>query len=457
MSTQNSTYASLILSLSLLGCQAGSGIELQPAGSDDVVATVDPEPSGTVRGRVVAPGADSVAANSLASGDALGEGTVDSEGKFAFSVSESVGPVVVTAFDARGSMLGSVLIDGGVGGDRYVVAAPIDAETSLEAAVAGVLSEGSSLGSSVDTVDLRNRIDARLAAAAADSAASVEVLGLAELAAGSAIDAAMLASGAPFGASARFDATLSARQQLDLALDAGVPLSDAQASYDAAVALAFASAGATAVQTAAADAAATLAFAASVDALTAGVASQSDVAEAARENGGSLSALLSAQAVAEALVQAGADSGIQARAEAAGEALVNAALSGDAATEAEGWSAWAGTLVGNGDVRGSILADAIEVDAISAVVADLMVDAVARSSDSLTADVATAADASLAAGTEHSAIVTGAAVWSAYAAFLASVEGEVNDCAPFFGSEVGGAAVLLVQASGSATAGGETP
>lgn len=457
MFTHHSTYASLIVFSALLGCQGEAGIELKPAAGDDVLPADDPEASGTVRGRVVAQGADSVSANSLASGDSLGEGTVDSDGQFAFSVTESSGAVVVTAFDASGSVLGSVLIDGGVGGGRFVVAAPIDAETSLEASVAGALAEGLTVAGAVDTVDLRNRIDARLAAAAAGSTGAVEVLAMAELAATAAMDAAMLASGVSFGSTARFDATLAARQQLDLALDAGVPIWDAQATYDAAVSIAFANAGATSAHAAAADAAAALAFAATADVLTTGIASQAELAEASHVTGGTLSALLSAEAVADALVEADTDADVQARADAAGDALFNAALSGDAGAEADAWAAWSGTLVGTGDVHGSILAEALEVDAISAVAAELMVDAVARAGESLTANVASVSEASLTAESEQSAIATGSAVWSAYAGFLSSVDSEVSDTSPFLGSDASAMAVLLVQASGSAAAGGKLP
>ena len=448
-----------LLSLAWMNaCTAGSSVVFDAssqAGSHDLISDVDT----TIRGRVGFTGAATVAAKALASGEVIGDGVVASDDTFDLDVYADSEAVIVTAFDLEGTALGLVLVDAGPARGQVVVTAPIDAETSLEADVADAVSTSSAGLDAIDTVALRTRIDARVAAASTvDVDEAIQALATAELAAAAATEAALAAAGIEFSAETREAATVDARRALDAVLDAGSDSTEAEAGVAFASLLAFADHGVSAQVAAATEGVSALAFAATVDTLTAGDLDRDEyggaLIDATSSTGGSLSALLSAESVAAALVQAGASETVQARAGAAGDALFEATL-GDG-SEADAWGAWSAVLVGDGEVTGSILGDALEVDAVSAIVAGLLVEGALGAGDSMRLAVGEDVSSAFADGGAlgASASAAGAVVWSDYAEFLTAVDGEVSTVEPFFAGGLGGAAALLVEASGGAGWGG---
>ncbi|MFN7146590.1 MAG: hypothetical protein ACK4YP_22635, partial [Myxococcota bacterium] len=239
-----STRAASLVALLLLGaCSTG---EVPGAGPEDKPGTDQPETSASrVKGRVGAEAgmATTVRAYSFsAEGQPIvhGEAEVSEGGSYEVEVPAEARRVVIEASGEAG-IVGAVLVARTALEGETVLAAPIDAETSLEASVyVAVVSDGMS-PDEIDVVGLRARIDAAVAAAAeasADAEATVSSLAMGVHAALEAEARAYAAAGAEWSADAAIDATAEASAAYDAALDAAEEgaaeaEAEAEAAYEA--------------------------------------------------------------------------------------------------------------------------------------------------------------------------------------------------------------------------------
>lgn len=392
----------------------------------------------SVEGRVAGDGAATVTVEDADSAQPLGSAEVGADGRYTVEFEGGASPVVITAFDASGAVVGAVLVDGRSSFDEVTVAAPIDAETTLEAEVAFAIADLSGSLEGVNTVDMRGRVSAAFAgpaAAAGDADAAISALAMAEIAATEAADLALSSNGSAFGAAARLDASLTARQAFDVALDAGEVEAEAQAAFDAAVADAWAAEGVSMSVAADADTAARAAFESTLDA-----------------GSGSLSARFATAAVMEALADADADAETTAGAEAAGRVLIEAMLAGEASGPA--WSAWAETWLGGGEVASGLLGDTLAIGAETVNEADALVSGASDAAETFSAEVKASASAAIAAGAGGEASVAslaGGSSWQAYAVFRAEVEGSVQAASTeLVDGKVSATTELLVRAAAAA-------
>lgn len=450
--TRNSTLLAGLGLTFLVACNGGK--------DKDTTDTDDTNDSGdraVVNGRTTDSGSRTTVARPLGSTTTIGSGDVEADGSYSVVVTANAGAVVITAYDEFGAMTGSVLVDAGPGLGSEVVAAPIDAETSVEAAVAAEVV--ASAAGSVDTVDLRGRINAEVASAVStgDATASIAALAAAQLAASAAEDASLQAAGCDFDVAARLAASIDARQSYDAALDAAVATSAAQTALDTQVAATFAEAGVSAQQAAEADAVAGLAFGASVKALATG-AQASDVTSATHTSGGSLSAMLALNASIAALVDGDASVALEAEADAVGTALYSAVLAGNASADASAWSTWSVALVGDGSVEGSVIEELLTVDGVTSTNTGVVVDAAVGAASFLSSSVEVDVAAAFAAGGSTDAMLAGEAAFDAYATYTQAVSDAVVALATTVPTaDLSGTADVLVVATGSAAFNASAP
>lgn len=438
---------SLLLGLGLTFLVACTGSKDDDTNSTDDTSTTGDQ--AVVNGRTTDSSSRTAVARPLGSTTTIGSGDLEADGSYSLAVTADAGALVITSYDEFGAVTGSVLVDAGPGLGDEVVAAPIDDETSVEAAVAAEIV--ASAAGSVDTVDLRGRINAEVASAVStgDATASIAALAAAELAASAAEDASLQAAGCNFDVAARLAASIQGRQSFDAALDAGVATSAAQTALDTQRAGAFIAAGVTAEQAAEADAVAGLAFAASVKALATG-AQASGLISATRTSGDSLSAMLELNASVAALVEADATTALQGEAEAAGTALYSAVLAGNASADAAAWTTWSVALVGDGSVEGSVIEELLAVDGVTSTNASVVVDAAVGAASFLSSSVQVDVAAAFAAGGSTDAMLAGEAAFDAYATYTGAVSDAVAALAITVPTaDLSGTAEVLVAATGS--------
>jgi hypothetical protein len=391
----------------------------------------------------------------------LAEADVGAGGAFALQLPPDAERVVIFATDAQGQARAAVLLDraGPAGGERQ--AAPMSAETSLEAAVfAQMLAQGMA-ADEVDTVSLRALLDAKVAAAVqARQQAGEEtekwVAALAESArvAQQARLRAYARAGVDVTARALFEAQVEASAQLDAALHARQDAQAAYARFYAALDAARERLGAKAKERAEGERAASAGFRgtlrirvdASADAsplLTAAVKAAAE--EEARAQEAAATAALGAGAQADAararVTAAFATLGTDVRAAATASAVAAAyaRLSASLATDAQVDATAFGTHLG--------------VSTATRASADAAVSASAQAAAAL--DAALAASFGAAAGApEVSSSALAQEVVDAHAAFSSAVRAQAATLAAF-GPKVEGGLELLVIAQGSFAGAGD--
>ncbi len=141
---------------------------------------VDPDNASTIEGQVsndagtqgrlagsgsvdAAAEVEAIAMSGDEMGQVIGAADIDADGSFAVDVPAESSQMVLVALDENGEKVGSVIVEGAAEAGSTVTSQPIDSETSLEAeAFTWIANERS--GETIDTIDLRKRIDADLAA-----------------------------------------------------------------------------------------------------------------------------------------------------------------------------------------------------------------------------------------------------------------------------------------------------
>ncbi|RYZ41855.1 MAG: hypothetical protein EOO71_10280 [Myxococcaceae bacterium] len=159
----------------------------------------------------------------------LGEADVESGGGYRLELDATYDRVVIEAVDSKGLTVASALLDSTqpVSGEDTRTAPPINTESSLEAEVFVRMVKDGAAPASVDTVDLRTRLNMEQAAAVRGApsddvaAASVKALAAAMRTAQDTRLKAYARVGALVTQAYLFSASLDAAAKLDAALDAG--------------------------------------------------------------------------------------------------------------------------------------------------------------------------------------------------------------------------------------------
>lgn len=439
------TIAGILMATALLGCSGDP--------------SVDPENAVTLRGQVSDQGgsqarfagAGAVSASSTIEvtdpdGTVIGEGTVQADGTFEVLVPDGREKVVVAALDDAGQRTGAVLVEATGEARGTVTSAPIDAETSVEVAVwERLLAEGHA-PRDIDTVDLRTRIFADLAAEISNIERDGET-GDAEIDA--VAEAVLVAQATRLDALA--DANVETTQEalwtakLDAMSALSTDLADGAdgratftAFYDAALD-AEADLGIDARAASHAEHQASIAFRALLDARLGARERSGDALDAGIRTSGVLEAWTTDRhVVAVANGSSELDAGVKAQLELAGDALIDACR--DARTSAEvdaAFGTWADAMVAEGGPVDALVGLDVVLDL------DALLDVAADAGIALSADVRADVDALSDVQDPEPEMVSDAVV-SAWTAFTSSVASATQTAA---GDPV--AAELLIEAHGS--------
>lgn len=408
-------------------------------------------------GTGTASAASKVRASTVAEGGSLklvGEAEISAQGSYTVEVPEGQQKVVLQVVDASGTVVASALLDAsGKAGDT-TVAPPMDSESSLEAEVFTQIVASGAQVAQTDTVDLRARINAKMAAAAQQGAttreavqARVKVLAEAVRAAQEAEIRAYAKAGVTTTQSALFDAELAASAKLNEALDAGTAVETAYQDFFAELAAAAQRVGAHAQEQAQAESTASVAFRATVKGRLSAQDAQPLVdaslraaaAAESRASGAAITAILqSSTAVDESLQQAGTAATTL-------RSSVSAATTASAAAQA--FAGFSSSVATGADVKTTVLGSYLGVNVTNQLAVSGAVQASATAAATLDAALDVAVNAAVTATqTDTTKLATGIA--DAYATYVSSVKAQSTALA-VFSSQATPAVELLVVADGS--------
>ncbi|WP_224366071.1 hypothetical protein [Hyalangium versicolor] len=402
-----------------------------------------------------------VRASTVAEGGALtlvGEAEVSAQGSYTVEVPEGQQKLVLQGIDNSGTVVVSALLDAsGQAGDA-TIAPPMDSESSLEAEVfTRIVADGAQVAQT-NTVDLRTRINAKMAAAAKQGAstreavqARVKVLAEAVRAAQEAEIRAYAKAGVTTSQSALFDAELAASAKLNVALDAasdtGAAVETAYQDFYMELAAAAQRLGAKAQQQAQAESSASVAFRATVKGRLSAqdaqplvdAAVRAAAAAEARTSSMALSVILQASTATDASLQ---------QADTAATALrSNVSASVTAAAAAQAFTGFSASVATGADLKSTVLGSYLGVSVVNQVAAAGAVQATATAATALDAALDVAVKAAVTATqTDTAKLATGIA--DAYATYVSAVKAQATPLATF-GEKATPAVELLVVADGS--------
>ncbi len=370
-----------------------------------------------------------VRASAVLSGGALellGEAEIESNASYSLELPAEQRGVILQAVDASGEVLAAAILESSGAEGETVFATPIDSESSLEAAVyLEMLAQGAS---HANTVDLRARITSELALAvriAHDNGEDVSDI-VATLATGvRAAQEAEIAMYARAGVNTTqadlLAAELAASTQLSFALHGGASPAAAYDTFFEALVTAATHLGVDAEQQGRAEAVASASFRASIEARIA-ADTHAMIREAALLAAASLEARAQEQATLQVLAAGNAASDVQASAlTAAAELRGSIGTAVTLAAAADAYARFGGELRGESQVMGSVLGDYLALDLVTAVSAEIAVDASATAAANLDAAIDAAITASLGAGGAIDARALANAIVSAYGAYFDAV------------------------------------
>lgn len=296
---------------------------------------------------------------------AIGEANVNADGRYEIAAPANQAHLVVQALDVNGKMLGQAIVDATGGADATVKAPPIDVESSFEAAVLIEMTRRGATIADADTVDVRARINAEVAAAVG-AATATEVVEHTRAYADAIIAAqrtrtkAYARAGVTATQAIR-DQSVRAAWKLNEALDAGTSAQTAYAQFFAALDASELDNGVTASERGETEANASVAFRATLD------ASIDD--GAVLDSGLRAAAALEAHATIAAIRALYAAQPISTTAKASAEAAVSTfeAQLAAAKTEAEAKAAFttfATSLTGGAHVSAGVVGKTLSIDLI---------------------------------------------------------------------------------------------
>jgi hypothetical protein len=330
----------------------------------------------------------------------------------------------------------------------------MDSESSLEAEVfLQMLADGAQLAET-NTVDLRARINARMAAAARQGASSAEaqrqrVKALAEAvrAAQEAEVRAYARAGVQTSQGALFTAELAAAAKLNAALDAGTAAEAAYQAFFTELAAEAERLGAKAKEQARGERSASVAFRATVKGRLSAQDAQ-PLVDAAVRNAAALEARASGAALS-ALVQAASatDEAARQAGQAAASLRASVGASASASAVAQAFASFSASVATNTNVQATVLGAYLGVNATNQTAVSASIQATAAAAASLDVALDAAADVAVSASqTNVTALAAGIA--DAYAAYDSAVLAQAGALSAF-GTKAAPAVEVLVLAEGS--------
>ncbi|HYV47718.1 MAG TPA: hypothetical protein VFA20_22825 [Myxococcaceae bacterium] len=380
---------------------------------------------------------------------------VDASGQYSVTITSSADHVIIQALDAQGQVVASGLYESVQPGIQTYVAAPLDTETSVEASVLVQMIRRGSSSAQANSVDLRARIDAQVAAAvkaSSDPDAKIQALADAAISAQRTEEKSYQQAGLTVTQQSLFTAEAAAAAHLSAALDHGDDAATAYATFFTELQAARAAAGVTEQQQAKAEHCSSASFSATLQARLQASIDGAAVISAAVRQAAALEADASASAVTATLQAAGA---AQASVDAAAAAAValRAALSAStsASASASAWRAYQAAIKGDADVTGSVLGNYLSVSTSTHLIVDSALLASGSAAATLDTTLSTTFEATLSAAGAVDFNVVAASVASAYATYEASVRAQATTLSGF-GTKATPALDVMVLASGSISA-----
>ena len=397
--------------------------------------------------------ASRVKASSVGNGgqlSVLAEAEVEASGAYTLELPPGSERVVLEAVDSSGKVVASALLDAAEGDDTRT-APPMSSESSLEAEVfVRMVRDGASV-QSVDTVDLRSRINTEMASAVvaesdADAEKSVAAFAAAVRAAQEAEVKAYAEAGVTTSQDKLFQASLQASAALDAALDAGTR-NAAEAYADFFAALRAATPELDEKDEAEGERAASAAFRITVEArLSSG--GNAGAEDAAVRSAASLEARAAEVAVEAILRGANATDATLSRARAAAASLrASLASATSASAAAQAWASYSVALAASSNTSASVLGSHLAVNSSNQAALQGSIDAAARSSTALNASLGLAAELVGVTGAVNTSALADTVV-RAFSTYHTAVRAQAQALSTF-GANAAPAAELLIIAEGS--------
>ena len=338
-----------VLGLETVGCGGGSGTVQVKGRVTDADGT-----QGQAAGlrAMELGGSGSVAATARVRASTVGSGgtlttvaeaQVEAQGRYTLEVPTGEERLVLQALNASGQVLVSALLDTAGEADS-TTAPPMDGESTLEAEVFTQMVADGASATSVDTVDVRARINTQMAVAARQGASSTDALRARVKALAEAVRAAQQSelemyarAGVQTTQDKLFQQELAASAALNVALDAGGASAEAYETFLGGLAAAAEQQGAQAPQQAQGERAAGASFRATLDARLSAQDAQ-PLVDAAARGSASLEARASGAALQALISGTGAvDAATQKAASAAGSLRAQVSASATAAADGSEW------------------------------------------------------------------------------------------------------------------------
>lgn len=399
--------------------------------------------------------------------EVLAEADVAADGSYALEAPAGIETCVVRALDANGDVVASAILEATAEAGDSVSCTPMTSESSLEVEVLlAMVARGRSVQDS-NPVDLRTRIDERMAAdvkmraeADGEAAAEVDVHALADavIAAQQAEVHAYAEAGVTTSQAALFDAELAASQTLSSSLHAAEESQgDAYVAFHAALDQVVAKLGADEAARGQAESAAGASFRASVHASLSAEGHDSLV-DASSRHAAALEARTTGIAIAALLEGAGAtDATLDAAADAMAALRSELVIASSAEACAAAWSTYQANIVGNvsaeGGTSGSVLAAFLEADVATEASVQTAVDAAIGAGVTLDAAIDTSAEAATLASGSVDGTAMAEGVAAAYEGFRSTVQAQGSALSTLV-PEGAVAIELLIVTEGSFAAGG---
>lgn len=384
--------------------------------------------------------------------DSLAEATVTTGGRYELAAPAGQKRLIVESVDVSGTVLASAIVEisGEVG--QAVTVAPLDTETSVEAAVLARMAASGVALAELNAIDLRERINLNVAvavSAATDADVKIKALAEAVLAAQSAKVKAYAAAGITTSQSALFDAQLAAAKKLDIALDAAVnasAMNQAYVDFHTELDAGLMALDASLKKHARAESVASVAFRAMVKARLS-VAGDA-VADASLRAAAALEARISAAAVASILTSAQASAqATTAAATAATTLRAQMTASASATASAMAFGAWSTSLNGGATITGSVLGNYLEVTAANAATVQAAVTATTMATAALDLSLKATASMISATGTLDYNVLAQSIV-TAYSAYQTAIDMQLTALVAF-GAKAQTALDVMATVSGS--------
>ncbi len=454
---RNLWAAVVVLGLGATGCGGGTvQVKGKVTDAEGTQAQSLGAASMPLRGSGAVSSATKVQAATVGPGGRLtvvGEANVEAGGRYTVDVPAGEERLVLQAVDASGQVLVSTVLDAS-GEAGSTTAPPMDSESTLEAEVFAQMVADGTHAETVDTVDVRSRINLQMAAAARQGASTSEAFRARVKALAEAVRAAQQSelevyarAGVQTSQEQLFHEELQAAAALNVALDAGSASADAYEKFQADLVAAAERLGAKVEQQAQGERAAGASFRATLKARLSAEDAR-PLVDAASRNSASLEARTTGVALQAVLKAAGAtDAVVQQAAAASTQLRTQVRASTTTAAAAQAFASFEASVAASANAESTVLGSYLGVSASNQLALSGAVQASAAAAATLEAAVDAAALAAVSTnGTNVSLLATKTA--DAYQAYATAVRAQAATLA-VFGTKAAPAVEVLVLAEGS--------